>query len=521
MTQLENYGQEMDVHGERENPISLMNIVRLLRDYAAPIVLAVLAVAIAYLLFAVVYLLIQPVERYTTIGFRLEFPGAENGQYPNGVRFSGSDIIDTPLLRTVYDENQLGRYMSFSTFSRAVVVLEANAALHALAREYEAKLVDPKLSPIDRDRIEAEYTQKRESLRKSDYALTWAVRDGVKRIPQSVASKTLSDILRTWADFAARTRQVLVHRVPLVSDQAIGRVGASDPDILASLLALRTAARELQENSEELAALPGAEVIRSTKRGASLRELRLELAHIEGAGIEYLINETLGGVTDRAHASALIRAQLEYDRRALMAAEERVTVLRHALEDYTRPMERPSTPTTTAETPERPDDSQAPGQTLVLSDNFLDRVMALSQNAADREYRQRKVDEIRAAAIDSVPLRSRVAYAEQLLARVAAGGSGSLDSRQVTARRDQLAASLATVAADLIDIRGTLSRSLTASGQIYTITAPAVAVTERSVDVRKLALGGIFIVFFTAVLAVALSFVHSRLAVERGQGAAA
>ncbi|HEX2062706.1 MAG TPA: hypothetical protein VHK90_18335, partial [Thermoanaerobaculia bacterium] len=387
MTQIENYGHEVDVHGERENPISLMNIVRLLRDYAAPIVLAVLAVGIAYLLFAVVYLLMQPVERHTTLGFRLEFPGAENGQYPNGVRFSGSDIIDTPVLRSVYDDNQLGRYMPFSTFSRAVVVLEANAALHALAREYEAKLADPKLSPVERDRLEAEYTQKRESLRKSDYSLTWTMRDGMKSVPQSVAAKTLSDILRTWADFAARTRQVLVHRVPLVSDQALGRIGARDPDILASLLALRTAARELQENAQELATLPGAEVIRSSKRGASLRELRLELAHIEGPGIEFLINETLGGVADRAHASALIRSQLEYDRRALMAAEERVNVLRQSLEAYTRPTERPTVPPTTTDPQERPDDVQAPGQTLVLSDSFLDRVVSLSQNAADREYR--------------------------------------------------------------------------------------------------------------------------------------
>ncbi|HEX2060313.1 MAG TPA: hypothetical protein VHK90_06200, partial [Thermoanaerobaculia bacterium] len=92
---------------------------------------------------------------------------------------------------------------------------------------------------------------------------------------------------------------------------------------------------------------------------------------------------------------------------------------------------------------------------------------------------------------------------------------------QIVAQRDRLAASLATVAADLIDIRGTLSRSLTASGQIYTITSPAVAVTDRSVNVRKLALGGVFVTFLTAVLAVLLSFLHHRLAVERSAGAAA
>jgi len=506
MADTDNYSPEID--SPYESSISLTHVAMVLRTYAAPILLATIAATIGYILFAVAYSLLQPVERYTTVGFRLEFAGAENGKYPNGVKFSGSDIIDTPILRTVHEANQLGRFMSFGDFSRSVAVLEANSAMDQLAREYGAKLSDPKLSPVDRERLEAEYAQKRESIRKSDYALSWTTRERLKRVPQAVTAKTLLDILRTWADFAANTRQVLLHRVPLVSASAISRTAAQSPDILASLLALRTSSRELQENIQKLAGLPGAEVIRSSKRNASLRELELEQAQLE-MGIEYLIVEALANVQNRGQAVALIRAQHEYDRRALAAAEERVQLLRESLESYTgRASELSSATPAVAE----PKPTNATGdQTLVLNDSFFDRVVALSQNAADREYRQRRADEIREAALATVPLRARVAYSEQLLERIAANPTATMSSPQISTERQRLAAGLAGIATDLVEIRAILSRSLTAAGQIYTITAPTSSVVERSVDTKRLLLGGILAMFLTLAAAIAVSFVHHHL----------
>lgn len=493
-----------------EGGITVNRILQMLRTYATPILLATLATAVAYVVLAVVYILMQPVERTTRLAFRLEFPGAATGTYPNGVKFSGSDIIDTPVLRAAFDANQLGRYMSFPDFSRSVVVLEANAAIEQLARTYEAKLSNPKLSTVERDRIEAEYDNKRESLQKNEWALILTTREGLTRVPPSAASKALTDILRLWAEFAAKTRQVLMHRVPLVSAEAVHRLAGDNTDPFTALLALRTAAVELHSNIKALSDLPGAEVIRSSRRNASLRELELELRQVERTGIEFLIADVLrSGTIDRDRAAALIESQLAYDRRALAAAEERVRVMRTALEDYARTTgKQPNLPAEREESPEK-----GAQETVVLSDTVIERVVSLAQNAADRAYRQRQVDELRAAALQTVPLRSAVAYQEQLLSEVRSSGSGggAIRSAQLVAERTRIAQTLGLIATDLMQIRGVLSRSLTASGQMYTVTSPVVAVTERSVSLQRIALGGMLTVLLAAFFAVAVAFVHHRL----------
>jgi hypothetical protein len=516
MTNIEYLEDEMSVADttRRDRGITVTGVIRTIRAYASPILLTILAAAIAYLLGAVVYILMKPVQRNTTMGFRLEFPGADMGTYPNGLKFSGSDIIDTPVLRAAFDANQLERYMSFSDFSRSIVVLEVNASIEQLAREYEAKLGNPKLSTVERERLEAEYNQKRESLRKNEFSLVLTTREGLTRVPPSVASKTLADILRLWSEFAAKTRQVLAHRVPLVSEQALARLGGNDPDLFGSLLALRTAAIELQNNINNLATLPGAEMIRSTKRNASLRELELELAQTERSGVEFLMTEVLrSGTIDRARAAAMIESQLAFDRRSLQAAEERVNVLRTALEDYSRQRSNPAAAAAVKSAPSAVEGEVVPQ----VSDSFLERIVALAQDAADRSYRQRQIDEIRNAAMDAVPLRSTVQYEEQLLADLRSGGStgGAAATTQLAAERNRIAAKLATIASDLNDIRAVLSRSLTASGQMYTVTAPAVAVTERSVSTTRVALGGMLVLALTTLLALAAAFVHHRLQMER------
>lgn len=489
---------------------SVTYILQTLRRYAIPIILALLAATIAYLLLSVVYVLSRPMQRNTALGFRVEFPGADQGLYPNGVRFSGSDIVDTPVLRAAYDANQLERYMSFTQFSNSVVVLEANASLNELAREYEAKLNNPRLTAVERDRLESEYQQKRESLRKNEWAILLTTREGLTRVPPSVASKTLADILRFWADFASKTRQVLVHRVPLVSDRAIARLSTFDNDPLASFLALRLSARELRENIDALSRLPGAEVVRSQKRAASLRELELELGQLERGRIEYTINRIVSsGNIDRARAIALIESQLEYDRRTLSAAEERVSVLRTALEDYAR-NSRTSRPASAA--------TPSTGEQVVpqVSDTFLAQVVALAQNASDSDFRQRQVQEIEGAALITVPLRSAVTFEEQLLADVRSGaGSGSVPTSEFLAERERVVGALGAVAQDLIEIRGVLSRSLASAGQIYTITSPAVAMTERSVSLSRLVLGFILLFGMVLVASIVAAFVHQRLTANR------
>jgi hypothetical protein len=508
MTENESFQDEemLDAGPDTSGETAASHVIRLLRTYGLPILLTLVVVCIGYLLLALLYAVMAPVQRSTVVGFRLEFPGAANGEYPNGLKFTGSDIVDTPILRAAYDANQLDRYMTFADFSRSIVVLVANDALRQLASEYESKLNNPKLSPVERERLEAEYRQKQESLRKSDYALTLTTREGFKKVPPSVSAKTLADILRFWADFAAKSRQVIVHRIPLVSAEAATRLGLEDPDVFSSLLALRAISVELGSNIRALMILPGAELIRSSRRNASLREIELELAQLQRGSIEFLVTDFLrSGKADRSHTAAIIESQLAYDRRSLEAAEENVRVLRTALDDYTQ-----TTQESNALTPASAEKT-AGAETVVLSETFLEKIVSLSKEAADSNYRQSQISEIKAAALTVVPLRQAVAYEENLLSTARSGASAATQIPDITAERNRIASKLSAIAADLYDIRSILSRSLGGSGQLYTITSPAVTVVERSVSVSRLMLGGILVLLSAAVIAIAAAVVRDIL----------
>ncbi|HWW62355.1 MAG TPA: hypothetical protein VN181_13365, partial [Thermoanaerobaculia bacterium] len=148
---------------DADKPFLVSHFFHVLRNYFPVIVLAVAAVAVGYVLLAALIYLLSDGDRVTKLPFRLDFQGSTEGQYPNGLKFSPADIVSPPVLRKVFDENQLSRFVPFEDFSRSFVVLESNRAYELLALEYQARLSDPKLSPVDRERIEKEFESKRAS----------------------------------------------------------------------------------------------------------------------------------------------------------------------------------------------------------------------------------------------------------------------------------------------------------------------------------------------------------------------
>src|SRR5213596_1011419 len=93
--------------------ISVRHFVNTLSIYRPVILLGLVAVGIAYSLVALMIFLSAPVERVTAQPFRLDFDGAASGRFPNGLRFSPSDIVNPTLLVQTYQRNDLSRYVSF------------------------------------------------------------------------------------------------------------------------------------------------------------------------------------------------------------------------------------------------------------------------------------------------------------------------------------------------------------------------------------------------------------------------
>ncbi|MEA2339376.1 MAG: hypothetical protein QOE82_3383, partial [Thermoanaerobaculia bacterium] len=131
---------------EVDRPMSISHLVHTLKAYAPAIILSLAAAAVLYVVAGVAIYVFSPSQRITSQAFRLDFEGASEAKYPNGIKFSASDITSTPILLKVFRENQLDRFTSFPSFSRSVFVLEANLDYERLAAEYQARLADPKQS---------------------------------------------------------------------------------------------------------------------------------------------------------------------------------------------------------------------------------------------------------------------------------------------------------------------------------------------------------------------------------------
>ena len=90
--------------------MSISHLVHTLNAYAPAILLSAAAVTVLYIIIAVAIYVLSPTQRITSQKFRLDFEGASDARYPNGIKFSSSDITSTPILLQVFKDDHLDRF---------------------------------------------------------------------------------------------------------------------------------------------------------------------------------------------------------------------------------------------------------------------------------------------------------------------------------------------------------------------------------------------------------------------------
>ena len=147
----------------QDDEISLWPLFRTIWAYRHIIVVSISSISSVFLLWALSAYAFQPVERQAGLEFRFTFDGADAGVYPNGLVFSPSEIIGPSVLTEVFEANELERYATYESFKSKLFVLEENRQLELLDLEFQAKLGEPGVSPVDRATLEGEYLTRREA----------------------------------------------------------------------------------------------------------------------------------------------------------------------------------------------------------------------------------------------------------------------------------------------------------------------------------------------------------------------
>ncbi len=512
---------DRDIGLEPEPPVSVSHFTHVLRRYRQVILLSLAAVVLTYAIIAVAAYLFSPAQHVTTQPFRLDFAGAGEGLYPNRTPFNIADIISSPTLFRVYRENHLADSIGFGEFSRSVFILESNKQYENLAAEYQTRLADPKLSPVDRERLQKEFELKRESIAKNEYAVAFTQPSRTRRVPDPIARKLLLDTLNDWADFEVNQQRVTSYQLSVLSREILKPNEIENEPLVGSLV-LRAKANRVISDITALQKLPGATLVRTPADRVSLEEVRLRLEEIIRFQLEPLVSVIRSGglVSDRAATLRFLDIQVLHDKRRLEATQRLAEATRQAMAVYAEPASAQATAGGTSERPASPaKGTVATGGEAVmpqLSDTFLDRLLTLTGRSSDLQYRQKLVDEYRAAVAATIPIQQDVAYDTEVINEmrsIEASGSKA-DAARVRAQLDGARAEVGQLIDKTNELFKIVNQNMTPSTQLFSFTGPPFSRTLRALSAQRLGLYGVLVFLIAIPVIIIFCLLHNRVREE-------
>jgi hypothetical protein len=493
--------------------VSIRHVARVLGRYRAAIGRTIVAVAAIYLLIAVVVMVVAPRRTVTEVPFRLEFEGSDVGEYPNGRKFGASEIISTPTLLHVFNKNGLQEFVTYPTFKNSIYVTESNPALEALEREYRARLSEPKLTSVDRARLEEEFQQRKASVRRSEFVISYISASSSDDIPKSLRVKVLLDILSAWADRMVQDTGVVLYDLPILSSAIFQRDILDQYDYIIAVDILRTQIGRIIENIRELSEIPGAKVVRTPPPSrASLAELHVRLEDTLRFKVEPLMGMVLGtGLSKNPRASVeFLEIRLRFNEIERREAEARVETLRRTLQTYQQQGAAAGAATG------REAGALQPSQTVIaqMDKSVIDRVLELSGEKTDMAFRQSLVSAMQAEDLKVAPLRAEEQYYRILIdsLRDLAGRARNANPAELANLRAQTSAVVEEairVTDQVNQIYRTFSENLSPSTVLYSTTAPPVTRVERAYPPEQLLLVGLLLLIVSVPLAAAGALLHN------------
>jgi hypothetical protein len=474
------------------------------------------AAAMAALIFTAAFLLV-PADRFATLHFRVLFDGADQGKYPNDTPFSSAEIVATSVLEQVFKANELQRYMDFADFKASMFALESNPDLELLSYEYQTKLADPKLTPVDRARIEDEFKKKRLSLKSADYSLNFRRSERMEKLPALLVTKVLDDTLTQWARQAREQKGALKYDIPIFSNNILQRDVVAREDYLIAVDILRTKVSKILFNIDSISEVPGAALMRTGKSHLSLAEIRLNLEDLLRFDIEPSISLIMSSrlSKDPMRARMYLQDQLRQIVLFREQAQQRIKAVQDPLREYVTQTggQQAGGPSSGRGAGGSQTPSNAPTMIPQFGESFLKQLVDMSMQNNDAKYRQELTDRVIDEGLKLAVLEKEHSY-YQALATSLSGWvktpEGSPESKALVARLDKSYETVASSLDEVIAIYDELStKNLNPGTLLYSVTAPAAVRSERAISVRSLALLAMLAFAFSVVAIVGACLAHS------------
>jgi hypothetical protein len=507
-------GNEFYDH-EREG-LDLKEMVRTLWSYRRAMVIGIGGVIMVMIIALLAVYLYVPTERVATVGFQLTFNLAESGKYPNEATFSSADVIAPPVLSEVYRMNQLERFTDFQSFRESMYVLLASAEQGMLDSEYQTKLADIKLSPVDRARIEEEFRQKRESLKTTQLSLNFRRTERLTGMPPELTSKILHDVLAVWATQAAEKRGVLQYNIPSLTKNLLKNDYIAGDDFVIAADYLRAKVQEINKNIVDVSRLPGAQTMRTEKERLSLAEIGLSVQDLWRFKLAPLITMLHSrGLAENSRAVTVYFQDRLFQNRLLHDESlNQLKSLQDALASYMQAKGSVASPSGSG--PGNRSGLGAEGTVIPqLGETFLDKLVELSnKDLTDIKFRQDILNRIIEKGSVVADLETQVVYYQSMID----------DFKSPTVTRD--ATTQAGIKEQLEIVRSGLSHAmdgveeiynevsahnLNPPSMLYAMTSPVTIIARPALPVSQAMFYATMFLFLALVLIPIACLVHASM----------
>lgn len=467
---------------------------------------------------------IVPVQRTASLEFRIDFDGIQEGQYPNGTKFSTEDLLSEPVLRRVYDENGLEKYAKFDRFRTSLFVTSSNRALELLELEYTGRLADPKLQPIDRQRLEREFREKAASMKSATFSLVLARNERLREMDKALMEKVLRGVLEAWAEDAAKIRGALKYDLPIYSKAMIQKDLLQSEDYLVGVDMLRTKVNRTIKSVDQLMKVSGIQVLRLPGSGPSLPEIRVRLEDLNTFRVGAMIGviRTSGLSKNPASTLRYIESRLFDVRQEETLAQDKERKVKEAFGVYVGSEKRgPGSAGGKAVTEGSAGTGREMGTTAVIpqfGESFIDRLMQLANRNSDVPFRQDLTERMITSGLTQADAAKETAFYKELQVtfkgvRPASDQAGrSSASKGIESQFTSTIDELEKILDDIQAIYTLVSaRNLRPASFLYTVEGSMTVVSRSALSFRRVAaFGGLFVVLAGCVVAAGALF-HARL----------
>lgn len=489
-----------------EDEISLGDLFLSIWKARGMIIICSLAAAFVLFAFTLGAYFFQEKENVAKQEFKLEFTGSDQHQYPNGMKFSTADILNTEIIDKVYRQNNLERYLKISDFRAGLAVLQVNDRLRMLEYEYSQKFSEKNLDIDKRQRLEQEFLEKKRALLIPVFTLTFIQAGRTAFIPEDVTAKLLQDIMKEWAVYAERVKGANMFQLELVSPNVLKKEDIEDEDYLVATDILRVMALRVMKDLETLAKLPGATVVKVGEQGISISDLRYRVQDL----VRFKLNPLLGLIRQTSVSKSpeltigymqnqIFDLKLKADQ-----AAANVSIYENSLNQYIAKTR--GTGFTQSQGEGTLGQSSQPGMFTntpamipQFGESFLDSLVQMSQQNSDAMFRQNITKQVIDAALEKAEMEFQSKFYEDMLSKISLSLQSGLiltdrekkymevAAKKIDKDQQDMFDGLKQSILDLNMIYQSLSRSsLNPEAVLYSLTSPTTISVQRPMSLKKL-----------------------------------